>query len=135
MVRRTLGGWPPRRWLAVIALAPLLAVVFVMLARTPLGDASVAWFTLMGLAAIFSAGVLGSYVPQEGFRPDLGCAPCAVMPVATVAGAMIAVNTYGVAFVGLALATAITLFGLTQRLSNTNSCDVSASPRAGTPAG
>ena len=114
-------------------MTPLLGAAFVKLAGTPLGDPSIGWFTLMSLAAILSAGVLGSYVPREGFRPDLGCAPCAVMPVATVVGAMIAVNTYGAAVVGPALAAAITLFGMTQRLSNVNSCDVPADPRAGEP--
>jgi hypothetical protein len=133
MIRRTLEEWPARRWIAVFGLTPLLAAAFVMLAEKPLGDPSVGWFTLMSLAAILSAGVLGSYVPQEGFRPGLGCAPCTVMPVATVVGAMIAVSTYGAAVVGPALATAITLFGMTQRLSNVNSCDVPADPRAGEP--
>lgn len=133
MVGRTLKEWPVRRWVAVVALTPLLAAVFVMLAGTPLGDLSGGWYALMSLAAILSAGVLGSYVPPEGFRPDLVCAPCAVMPVATVVGAMIAVNTYGAAVVGPALATAITLFGMTQRLSNVNSCDVPADPRADEP--
>lgn len=133
MIRHTLGEWPLRRWFAVIALTPLLATTFVKLAGASLGGPSVGWFILMSLAAIVSAGVLGSYVPQEGLRPDLGCAPCAVMPVATVVGAMIAVSTYGPAVIGPALATALTLFGLTQRLSNVNSCDVPADLRAAEP--
>ena len=133
MSRRTWEEWPVRRWVAVIGFTPLLGAAFVVLAGTPLGDLSGGWYALMGLAAILSAGVLGSYVPPEGFRPDLGCAPCAVMPGVTVVGAMIAVNTYGAAVVGPALATAITLFGLTQRLSADSSCDVSADPRVEEP--
>lgn len=133
MMRRTLGEWPLRRWIAVIALTPLLGATFFMLTGASLGDLSVGWLMLTSLAAILSAGVLGSYVPREGFLPDLGCAPCAAMPVATVVGAMLAANTYGAAVIGPALATAITLFGMTQRLSNDNSCDVPADPRAGEP--
>lgn len=133
MIRRTLGQWPARRWIAVIALTPLLALTFFTLTGTSLGDPSFGWFTLTTLAAILSAGVLGSYVPREGLRPELGCAPCAVMPVATVAGAMIAMNTYGAAVIGPALATAITLYGLTQRISGGNSCDVPAEPPTGEP--
>ena len=133
MVRQALGDWPARRWIAVVAVTPLLAVTFFKLAGASHGAPSVGWLTLMGLAAILSAGVLGSYVPREGLRPDLGCAPCAVMPVATVVGAMIAVNAYGDAVVGPALATAITLFGVTQRLGSVDGCDVSAGPR--TPPG
>lgn len=133
MIRRTLGEWPLRRWIAVVLLAPLLGAAFFKMAGAPLDGLSVGWLTLMGLAAILSAGVLGSYVPQEGLRPDLGCAPCAVMPVATVVGAMLAVSTYGAAAIGPALAAAITLFGMTQRLSNVDGCDVPADPRAGEP--
>ena len=131
MIQQTLGQWSARRWVAVIGLTPLLAAAFVMLAETPLGDLSFGWFALMATAAILSAGVLGSYVPKGGLRPDLGCAPCAVMPVATVVGAMIAVNTYGAAVVGPALASAVTLFGMTQRLSNVTSCDVPAADSQG----
>ncbi len=133
MVRGALQAWSRRQWVVVVALAPTLGTAFVKMAGVPLGGLPVAWFALMGLAAILSAGVLGSYVPQEGFRPDLGCAPCAVMPVATVVGAMIAVNTFGPAVIGPALAAAVTLFGLTERLSDVNSCDVPVDPRAGEP--
>ena len=129
MIRRRLGEWPARRWIAVSALTPVLGAFFYTLAGTPLGDLSVGWFTLTSLAAVLSAGVLGSYVPREGYRPDLGCAPCAVMPVATVVGAALAVSTYGAAAIGPALATAITLFGMTQRLGDVTSCDVPADPR------
>ena len=126
MIRHLLGEWPRRRWVAVISLTPLLAATFVATAGTPLGGLSAGWLALTSLAAILSAGVLGSYVPQQGFRPDLGCAPCAVMPVATVVGAMVAVSTYGAAVIGPALAIAVTLFGLTQRLGNLDSCEVPA---------
>ena len=130
MIRAALETWPARRWVAVFALAPLLLAAFVMSAGIPLSGLSAGWFALASLAAILSAGVLGSYVPQEGLRPDVGCAPCAVMPVATVVGAMFAVNNYGPAAIGPALASAITLCGLTQRLGNANSCDVPADPHA-----
>jgi hypothetical protein len=132
-MRHALWEWPRRRWIACVALAPILTATFVAMAGVPLGGHSLGWLTLVGLAAILSAGVLGSYVPQEGVRPDLGCAPCAVMPVATVAGALVAVSTYGAAIIGPTLAIALTLFGMTQRLSNVNSCVVLEDPPAGEP--
>ena len=110
----------------VISLTPLLAATLIVMAGQPLGGFSAGWFALTSLAAILAAGVLGSYVPQQGFRPDLGCAPCAVMPVATVVGALIAVSTYGHAVTGPTLAIAVTMFGLTQRLGNLDSCEVPA---------
>jgi hypothetical protein len=75
MLRRSLATWPRRRWIAVIAMAAVLATVFVTM-----------------------AGV----------------------PVATVAGALIAVSNYGPAIIGPALAVAPTLFGLTQRVGDVN---------------
>lgn len=135
MIRHTLVEWPRRRWIAVISLTPLLATTYVAMARVPLGGLSVGWLALTSLAAILSAVVLGSYVPQRGFRPDIGCAPCAVMPVATVVGAVFAVSTYGPSVGGPALAIAVTLFGLTQRLGNLNSCEVPADRAPATRSG
>jgi hypothetical protein len=134
MFRPLFAQWPLRRWIAVVSLTPLLATAFVALAGVPLGGLSVGWLGLTSLAAILSAGVLGSYVPQQGLRPDLGCAPCAAMPVATVVGAGVAVSTYGSALIGPSLAIAVTLFGLTQRVGNLNSCEVPADRTPANPA-
>ena len=55
------------------------------------------------------------------------------MPVATVVGAMIAVSTYGRRPHRAGARAAITLFGITHRLGNVDSCDVPTDPRAGEP--
>lgn len=123
MVRDTLRAWSSRQWAAVAVGTPVLAAALVAAAGVPRGALSAGWLALAVLGGLLSAGVLGSYVPRGGRRPEPGCAPCAVLPVATVVGALVAVNTYGPALVGPALAVVLTLFGLTQRLGNASRCD------------
>src|SRR5687768_5225625 len=112
----TLLAWPRRRRLAVLALTPVLAGAFLAVSGTPVADGSAAWLLLVAVAAALGAAVLASYLPRTGLRPQLGCTPCAAMSAMTVVGAAVALNTYGSALIGPALAVAATLFGLAQRL-------------------
>ncbi len=106
-----------RRRMAVTALAtPLLVVGYLRAAAVPSGELTVAWLALGLVAAALGAAVLASYLPASGWRPDLGCTPCAAVAGLSLVGSVLAIGSYGASPVGPALAAAVTLFGLTQRL-------------------
>ena len=73
-------------------LTPVMAVIFVAVSGTPVRYASAAWLLFVAVAATVAAAVLGSHLPRNGLRPDVGCTPCAAMSVMTVVGAMMALN-------------------------------------------
>jgi hypothetical protein len=112
---------------------PVMAAIFVVVSGTPLGHASVAWLLLVAVAAMLAATVLASYLPRNGRRLELGCTPCAAMSALTVVGAMLALNNFGSMLIGPTLAIAVTLFGLTQRIGEAETCSVPA--RTNTPDG
>ena len=116
--------WHPRRGIAAVVLTPMVAAGFVALAAVPLDSLAGAWLVLATVASALSALVLASYLPARGLRPELGCSPCAALSAMTVVGASIALHRYGASLTGPALATAVTLFGLGQRLGATETCVV-----------
>ncbi|MGZ5367745.1 MAG: hypothetical protein ACXWXV_00360 [Aeromicrobium sp.] len=118
------AGWPRRRRAAVLVLMPVMAALFVVVSGTPVGDASVAWLLLVAVAATLAAAVLASYLPRKSRRMELGCTPCAAMSALTVVGAMMALKNFGSMLIGPALAIAVTLFGLTQRIGQAETCSV-----------
>ena len=122
MLRENLANWPTRRWLVMAALTPALLLLFVDLAGVGRAATSGGWFALALLASIVGAAVLASYVPARGLDLELGCTPCAVMAALTVFGASMAMRNYGGGIEGPALAVAVTLFGLTQRLTQPATC-------------
>jgi|SRR5664279_99272 len=124
MLRAVFATWPRRRWVATVVSTPIVAAAFFTVSGTPTAQASKTWLLLVAIAAIIGSAVLASYVPASGRRPDLGCTPCAAMSAMTLVGAVIALNSYGPQLTGAALAIAVTLFGLTQRLSQTTACAV-----------
>ena len=128
MLRSILANWPHRRRVAVLMLTPVMAAIFVAVSGTPVDHVSAAWLLFVAVAATVAAAVLGSYVPRNGLRPDVGCTPCAAMSAMTVVGAMMALNNFGSMLIGPALAIAVTLFGFAQRLGQTETCSVPARP-------
>ncbi len=133
MVRSLLEAWPSRRRLAAAALLPLVAAWFVTVGGSGRAAPSVYWFAVVAVAATLAAGVLASYVPVVGRRPDLGCTPCATMSALTVVAATVALRSYGAELTGPVLAVAVLLFGLAQRLSQPPTCVTGPVPAAGDP--
>lgn len=117
----------PRRKAAVVLLTPMLAAVYLAAADLGLPAASGLWLLLVAGAAILGAGVLATYVPHRGLRPEVGCTPCAAVAAMTVVVAAMVLHRYGPALTGPALAIAVTLFGLTQRLGEVDSCATAGS--------
>ena len=105
-----------------MVLTPVLAAV--LLAAAGPGHPAIPglWLPLVAVAAVLGAAVLATYVPNSGVRPEVGCTPCAAMSAMTVVGAVMALRSYGPALTGPALAVAVTLFGLTQRLGQVDTC-------------
>lgn len=89
---------------------------------------SALWLLLVAVAATSGAAVLATYVPQHGLRPEVGCTPCAAVSAMTVVGAALVLRSYGADLAGPALAIAMTLFGLTQRLGQVDSCSTVVAP-------
>ena len=121
MIHTVVARWPPRRRVAFVALLPVVASWFVLAGRgaaTP----SAGWLVVSLGASGLGAAVLASYVPRVGRRPDLGCTPCSTLAALSLVGATIALTTYRGEVVGPLVATAVLLFGLTQRVGQTASC-------------
>lgn len=121
-MRTLLDAWPTRRRLAAVILLPAVAAWFVFVGTRAGVAPSAGWYAVAMVAAVLGAGVLASYVPLAGLRPDLGCTPCATMSVLTVVGATVALGNYGAAVEGPLVASAVLLFGLTQRLREPATC-------------
>lgn len=124
MVLSTLAGWPRRRWLVAAVLVPLLGGLMGAATARPgvQPGADPVWWALLGFAVLAAAGILASYVPARGLRPELGCTPCAAVSALTVVGALMALQGSAGDLTGPAVATAVTLFGLTQRLGQPAVC-------------
>ncbi|MGZ4749362.1 MAG: hypothetical protein ACXVYY_19965 [Oryzihumus sp.] len=122
LVLTELRGWPRRRWLAFPAAAALLAGGYLAAVGVPVAYLRAAWFALALVAAGLGAAVLVSYLPATGWRPDVGCSPCAAVTSLTVLGSLVAVATYGPSLVGPGLGAALTLFGLVKRLGEPDRC-------------
>lgn len=114
-------------------LTPVLAGVLLAASGVSLSDVSVLWLLLTTMAATLSAAVLATYVPHRGLRPDLGCTPCAAVSAMTVAVAVLVLRNYSADLSGPALAIAMTLFGLTQRLGQVDACSTVAAPPHAAP--
>ena len=123
-----LRGWPRRRWLAFPVAVAMLGFGYLTAVGVPVTTLPVAWLALALTAAGLGAAVLVSYLPASGWHPVLGCSPCAAVAALTVLGSLVAVATYGPTFVGPALGAALTLFGLAQRLGESDRCRVPGSP-------
>lgn len=122
MIRTFLDAWPTRRRVAAALLMPLVAAWFVYVGSSGGPTPSAGWHALAMVAAALGAGVLASYVPITGHSPDLGCTPCATMSALTVVGATVVLRNYGADVAGPLVASAVLLFGLTQRVREPATC-------------
>lgn len=122
MIRSLLDAWPARRRVAAALLLPMVATWFVVVGGSTRATPSAGWYALVMVAAVLGAGVLASYVPVAGRKPDLGCTPCATMSALTVVGATVVLRNYGTDVAGPLVAGAVLLFGLTQRMSQPATC-------------
>ena len=133
MLRAVGADWIRRRTLVTATLTPVLAAGLALASGVDVGALSTTWLLLALVAAALSAGVLASYVPRRGLRPELGCTPCAAMSVLTVLGGIVAVANYGASFLGPLVATAVTLFGLTQRIGQVEVCATPGQVKSDSP--
>lgn len=122
MLREAVLSWPRRRWVAVLALVPVMAAWFYAAGSTGGVRPDSLWGLALLPAAVLGAAVLASYVPATGRSLDLGCSPCAVMAAVTVVGATVALANYGPSLTGPLVAAGFLLFGLTQRLGQQSTC-------------
>ena len=122
VIRSPLDSWPTRRRVAAAVLLPAVSAWFVVVGGSADVTTSAGWYALALVAAALGAGVLASYVPATGMRPDLGCTPCATVAALTVVAASIVLRNYGADLAGPLIASAILLFGLVQRLREPVSC-------------
>ena len=99
---------------AWIVLAGGLALAVGVLAHP---DGPTTWAA--GIAvAVLGATTLASYVPASGWRPDLGCTPCAVVSGLSAPLAVVVMTAGG----GAGIAAAIAAAGLVQRLRQPATC-------------
>lgn len=118
----SLTTWPRRRLGAAALLLPLVVALLLGAAGTDLTQAGLGWAALTLVASTIAALVLSSYLPASGRRLEMGCTPCGILAGLTVLGATMAMRNYGTGIEGPAVAAALTLFGLTQRLSQPETC-------------
>ena len=108
--------------MAAAVLLPAVSAWFVVVAGSAGATMPAGWYALALVAAALGAGVLASYIPVTGVRPDLGCTACATVAALTVVAASMVLGSYGADVTGPLIASAILLFGLAQRLREPASC-------------
>lgn len=106
---------PPRRRTALTVVAPILFGVFALTGG--IQGAPAGRLLLVAAVSFLLAVIIATYVPERGWRPDLGCGPCGVVTAGAVllAGALVIGTPQGTTMVAAALAVA--LFGVFQRLT------------------
>jgi hypothetical protein len=115
-------AWPPRRWLALVVLVPALGALMLAVTRPAQLAAGPGWWVLLAVTVLAGAGTLASYVPASGLRPDTGCTPCAAVSALTVVAAVALLSDAGPDLTAVALAAAVSIFGLGQRISQPRAC-------------
>ena len=113
-----LKGWLPRHTVAMVALGPLLFVVYNAALGAGFGEP--VWSLLTGAMAVTGAMILTTYLPLRGAQRAQGPS-CAVMAAVLVPGAAILLHQ-GTRPLSGALALAILSVGLWQRVSGTSAC-------------
>jgi hypothetical protein len=117
------GGarWPRRRTAATAVLAPVLFVALVTTGGGLMLTVAPLWTALVALTALVSAATLATYLPlpDQGWRPDLGCSPCAAMSAGSVLAAAWLLGSAPLQPAMAAVALAAATFGLVQRLTGT----------------
>jgi hypothetical protein len=111
-------GWLPRHTVAMVALSPLLFLVYNAALGVGFGDP--VWSVLIGAMAVVAALILATYLPRRGAQRVHGSS-CAVMAGLLVPGAAVLLHQ-GTGPLSGALALAILSLGLWQRISGTSTC-------------
>jgi len=111
--------WPRRRTVATAVLAPTLFVALVSTGGGWMPTVTPLWTALVALTALVSAATLATYVPLpgQGWRPDVGCSPCAAMSAGSVLAAAWLLGSAPLQPAMAVVALAAVTFGLVQRLS------------------
>ena len=119
-----LAAWPLRRRMAVGLIAPVLLVLMVATSGGWAAATSSVWTALVAGVALACAATLATYLPRAGtgFRPDLGCTPCAAVAAVTVLASFGLVNSAPHDVSTAVLALGVSAFGLVQRLNNPSTC-------------
>lgn len=111
--------WPRRRTIAAAMLAPALFAVLVATGGGWMPVLAPLWTMLVALTSIVGAATLSTYLPLpgQGWRPNMGCTPCASMSAMTVLGAAWFLGSAPLQPGMAAVALAAVSFGLVQRLT------------------
>ena len=119
-----LAAWPLRRRMAVGLIAPVLLVLMVATSGGWAAATSLVWTALVAGVALACAATLATYLPRAGtgFRPDLGCTPCAAVAAVTVLASFGLLNSAPHDVSTAVLALGVSAFGLVQRLNNPSTC-------------
>ena len=119
-----LAAWPVRRRMAFGLLAPVLLVLMVATSGGWAPATSPMWMALVAGVALACATTLATYLPRPGtgFRPDLGCTPCAAVAAVTVLASFGLLNSAPHDVSTAVLALGVSAFGLVQRLNNPSTC-------------
>ena len=119
-----LAAWPLRRRMAVGLIAPVLLVLMVATSGGWAAATSLVWTALVAGVALACAATLATYLPRAGtgFRPDLGCTPCAAVAAVTVLASFGLLNSAPHDVSTAVLALGVSAFGLVQRLKDPSTC-------------
>ena len=118
-----LAAWPLRRRMAVGLIAPMLLVLMVATSGGWAPETSPMWTALVAGVGLACATTLATYLPRPGtgFKPDLGCTPCAAVAAVTVLASFGLLNSAPHDVSTAVLALGVSAFGLVQRL-NPSTC-------------
>jgi hypothetical protein len=110
--------------MAVGLIAPVLLVLMVATSGGWAAATSLVWTALVAGVALACAATLATYLPRAGtgFRPDLGCTPCAAVAAVTVLASFGLLNSAPHDVSTAVLALGVSAFGLVQRLNNPSTC-------------
>ena len=121
-------GWPRRRWAALVAALPVLAVLFDAVGASSVGGSPWWAWPLVAVDALLAATVLSSYVPAPGSGRlvDVGCSPCATVAGLTVVLALMARSAAPADATMGAISALLLLAGVRQRLGDATACATGA---------
>ncbi|WP_345045111.1 hypothetical protein [Georgenia daeguensis] len=113
------GRWPRRRIVATAVLAPALLAALATTGGGWTPTEAPLWTALVALTALVSAATLATYLPLrgQGWRPDLGCSPCAAMSAGSVLAAAWFLGSAPLQPAMAVVALAAVTLGLVQRLT------------------
>lgn len=114
LVRDALGA--RRRLITMAAVAPAL---FASLNAAAGHGAPASWLVAVAAFSLIAGAVLATYVPEQGWRPNVGCYPCAVVSVGSVIVGVSLVTGAPHVLSSAILALGVVTLGMWQRLTGT----------------